>query len=147
MKQIFETRQNQFIISDDPKRLDMNAAYDMLSRSYWAAARPREKNELGFQNSHVFGVYNGTKQIGVARVITDYSIFAYLCDVFIEDEYRGQGLGKWLIETILEHPNLKEVRRWLLVTDDASTLYARYGFEPLPEAEKWMQRLRPFAGE
>lgn len=147
MTPIFETRRAPFTISDDPSRLDMDAICDMLSRSYWAKTRPREKTELSIKHSLTLGMYDGTKQIGVARVITDYALLAYLCDVFIHEDYRGQGLGKWLVETAFDHPDLKEVRRWMLVTDDAGGLYQQYGFETLPEPEKWMQRLQPFAGE
>ena len=147
MPQIFETHRDQFTISANPARLDMDVICDFLSRSYWAKTRPRARTELAIVNSLVFGMYDGAKQIGFARVVTDYSIVAYLCDVFIHEDYRGQGLGKWLIETILAHPDLKEVRRWLLATDDAQSLYQRYGFDALPEPEKWLQRFRPFPNE
>jgi GNAT superfamily N-acetyltransferase len=147
MAQILETRRDSFTISNDPARLDMDAICDLLSRTYWANTRPREKTELGVVNSLTFGVYDGVKQIGVARIITDYSIAAYLCDVVIHEDYRGRGLGKWLVETIFNHPDLIEVRRWLLATDDAKGLYERHGFVQLPEAEKWMQKFRPFKGE
>lgn len=147
MIHFFETQREKITISADPARLDIDIICGFLSRSYWAKTRPREKTELAIANSLVFGVYDGTKQIGVARVVTDYSIVAYLCDVFIHEDYRAQGIGKWLLETIFAHPDVKDVRRWLLSTDDAGSLYQRYGFEALPEPQKWMQRLRPFAGE
>jgi GNAT superfamily N-acetyltransferase len=95
----------------------------------------------------VFGVYEGDKQIGLARVVTDYSIFAYLCDVFIHEDYRAHGLGKWLIQTILEHPDLNDVRRWLLVTNDAHGLYKQYGFTTIEDPERWMQSFKPFPEE
>ena len=147
MKQIMEIHRNQFTISADPARLDMNAVYDFLSRTYWAKTRPRERTDEAFANSLVFGVYEDKQMIGMGRVVTDFSIFAYLCDVFIHENYRRFGLGKWLAQSILEHPDLKDVRRWLLATDDAHGLYRQFGFEQLPEVEKWMQRLRPFPGE
>src|ERR1044071_4419236 len=128
MPQIIETHRDNFTISTDPSRLDLDAIFDFLSRAYWANTRPHERTERAIQNSLTFGVYEGNKQIGVARVVTDYSIFAYLCDVFIHEDYRAHGLGTWLIQTILEHPNLKEVRRWVLVTSDAHGLYKRFGF-------------------
>jgi GNAT superfamily N-acetyltransferase len=142
-----EIHRDQFTISTDPSRLDMNTAHDFLSRSYWAKGRPRERTEQAFANSLVFGVYEGSRQIGMARVVTDYTIVAYLCDVFIHEDYRGHGLGKWLMQSMLEHPDLKHVRRWLLATDDAHGLYRQFGFEPLADVEKWMQRLRPFPNE
>ena len=147
MTQIIEFHRDQFTISTDPSRLDMNAVYDFLSRSYWAKTRPRERTDAAFANSLVFGLYDGDRQIGMGRVITDFSIVAYLGDVFIHEDYRAQGLGKWLVQSILEHPDLKHVRRWLLATDDAHGLYQQFGFEKLSDVEKWMQRLRPFPGE
>lgn len=147
MTQIMEIHRDQFTLSADPSRLDMNAVYDFLSRSYWANTRPRERTDDAFANSLVFGLHEGSRQIGMARVVTDYSIVAYLCDVFIHEDYRGHGLGKWLIQSILEHPRLLHVRRWLLATDDAHGLYQQFDFTQLTEPEKWMQRLRPFPGE
>jgi GNAT superfamily N-acetyltransferase len=142
-----EIHRDQFTISTDSSRLDMNAVYDFLSRSYWAQTRPRERTDKAFANSLVFGIYDNERQIGMARVVTDLSIFAYLCDVFIHEDFRGQGLGKWLMQSILEHPDLKQVRRWLLATDDAHGLYQQFGFEQLTDVQKWMQRIRPFPGE
>jgi GNAT superfamily N-acetyltransferase len=147
MMKTYETRRDNFTVSTDPSRLDMNAVYDFLSRAYWAKGRPRERTDEGFANSLVFGMYDANRPIGVARVITDHSVMAYLCDVFIHEDFRGQGLGKWLVQSILDHPNLKNVRRWLLITDDAQGLYQQFDFGPLTEPEKWMQRLRPFPGE
>ena len=88
--------------------------------------------------------YDGNQQIGVARVVTDYSIFAYLCDVFIHENYRAHGLGKWLIQTIMEHPDLKDIRRWLLVTNDAHELYKQFGFTSIEDPEHWMQNFKRF---
>jgi N-acetylglutamate synthase-like GNAT family acetyltransferase len=119
----------------------------MVSRAYWAKGRPQERTEKAIANSLVFGLYKDHQQIGVARVVTDYSIVAYLCDVFIHEDYRGQGLGKWLVENILSHPDVKNVRRWFLVTSDAHDLYRKYGFGNLNQPEIWMERIRPFAGE
>jgi GNAT superfamily N-acetyltransferase len=147
MKPIFEVQRDQFTISTDPARLDMQAIYDFLAQAYWSKGRPRERTDEGFANSLVFGLYDRERQIGLARVITDYSIVAYLCDVFIDEGYRGNGLGKWLVESVFAHPDLKDVRRWLLVTDDAHELYRRYDFTVLDHVENWMQRLRPFPGE
>jgi GNAT superfamily N-acetyltransferase len=147
MTQMMETHRNQFTISTDPSRLDMNAVYDFLSRSYWAKTRPHERTDVAFANSLVFGLYDENHQIGMGRVVTDFSIVAYLCDVFIHEDYRAHGLGKWLVQSILEHPDLKHIRRWLLATDDAHGLYRQFGFEQLSDVEKWMRRLRPFPGE
>jgi len=143
----FEVHRDRFIISTDPARLDVDAIVDMLSRAYWAVGRPRERTERALQNSLVFGVYEGNRQIGMARVVTDYSIFAYLCDVFIHEDYRGHGLGKWLIQAILEHPDLADMRRWVLVTHDAHELYRQYGFTSIGDPEHWMQNFKLFPGE
>jgi N-acetylglutamate synthase-like GNAT family acetyltransferase len=145
MPQIIETQRDQFTISTDPARLDIDAIVAMLTRAYWAVGRPRERTERAIQNSLVFGVYESNKQIGVARVVSDYSIFAYLCDVFIHEDYRAHGLGKWLIQTILDHPDLKEMRRWVLVTNDAHGLYKQYGFTSIADPEHWMQMFRRFS--
>jgi len=147
MEPIFETRRDEYVISTDPARIDMEVVCDFLARAYWAVGRPRERTERAFTHSLVFGVYDGERQVGLARVVTDYSIVAYLCDVFIHEDYRDQGLGKWLVETVVSHPDLKDVRRWLLATDDAHGLYAKYDFKALDHVENWMQRLRPFPGE
>jgi N-acetylglutamate synthase-like GNAT family acetyltransferase len=147
MSQLLEVHRDQFTISTDPVRLDMDAIVDMLTRAYWAVGRPREKTERAYQNSLVFGVYDGDTQIGMARIITDTSIFAYLCDVFIHEDYRAQGLGKWLMQTILQHPDLVDVRRWLLVTSDAHGLYEQFGFNTIEDPEHWMQVFRRFSQE
>ena len=147
MPQIIETHRDQFTISTDPARLDIDAIYDFLQRAYWANTRPRERTERAIRNSLVFGVYESEKQIGMARVVSDYSIFAYLCDVFIHEDYRSHGLGKWLIQTIMEHPDLKEMRRWVLVTNDAHGLYKQYGFTSIEDPEHWMQNFKRFPEE
>ena len=133
--QIFETHRENFTISTDPARLDLDVIVDMLTRAYWAVGRPRERTERAIRNSLVFGVYDGDKQIGLARVVSDYSIFAYLCDVFIHENYRAHGLGKWLIQTVMEHPDLKEMRRWVLVTTDAHGLYNKFGFTSIEDPD------------
>ena len=143
MPQLLEVHQGRFTISTDQARLDVDAIVDMLTRAYWAIGRSREKSERAIRNSLVFGVYEGDRQIGVARVITDTSIFAYLCDVFIHEDYRGHGLGKWLVRTIIEHPDLVDVRRWLLVTQDAHGLYRQFGFTPIEDPGRWMQSFKP----
>lgn len=138
MQKIFEVKRENFTISTDSTRLDIDAIFDFLSRSYWANDRKRERIERSLGNSLVFGMYDGEKQIGLARVVTDYATFAWLCDVFIDDTYRGKGLGKWLMETILRHPDLQGLSRWLLATRDAHGLYSQFGWKPLEKPERWM---------
>ena len=147
MPQIIEIHRENFTISTDPARLDVDTIVDLLTRAYWAKGRPRERTERAIANSLVFGVYDGMKQIGLARVISDYAVFAYLCDVIIHEDYRAQGLGKWLMETIHSHPDLQGLRRWTLATRDAHELYRQFGWEALASPASWMEILQPFAGE
>ena len=140
MPQIFETHRDNFIISTDPARLDVNAITDMLSRAYWAQGRTRGMIQRYLQHSLTFGLYDGPWQIGLARVVSDYTTFAWLCDVIIHEEYRGQGLGKWLMATIHSHPDLQGLRRWMLATKDAHGLYSQFGWVPLDLPERWMMK-------
>jgi GNAT superfamily N-acetyltransferase len=140
MKRILEAHRDSLVISTDPARLDLDAICDFLSRAYWAQGRPRERIELSMQNSLVFGVYEGERQIGLARVVTDYATFAWVCDVFVDDQYRGRGIGKWLMATLVSHPDLQGLRRFLLATHDAHGLYAQFGFVALSTPERWMER-------
>ena len=147
MPQIIEVKRDNFTISTDPSRLDVDAIADMLTRAYWAKGRPRERTERALDNSLVFGLYNGAKQIGLARIVSDYAVFAYLCDVFIHEDYRALGLGKWLMETVHAHPDLQGLRRWVLATHDAHGLYKQYGWTPLENPDNWMEILNRFSGE
>ncbi|MBC7446693.1 MAG: GNAT family N-acetyltransferase [Hymenobacteraceae bacterium] len=134
----------RFLISTDPARLDLGVVHDYLThRSYWAKGSTREKNERAAAHSLCFGVYEvaSGQQVGYARVVTDYTVFAYLCDVFVLEEFRGHGLGKWLVKTVLSHPEISNPRRWVLGTADAHGLYAQHGFGPLPTPERWMVKL------
>lgn len=138
-----------YTISTDPARLDLDVIHGYLSRSYWAGARPRDVIEHSLRHSLNFGIYytdpiapNHEVQVGLARVITDYATFAYFCDVFVLEEHRGQGLGKWLIETVTNDPAIKDVARMMLATRDAHGLYSQYGFEPTARPEIWMERIR-----
>jgi GNAT superfamily N-acetyltransferase len=139
-----EYQRDSFIISTDRDRLDVDAIHTFLStNSYWAQDRSRSVVEISIANSFCFGLYQGWKQIGFARVVTDYATFAWLCDVFIQKAYRGYGLGKWLVQSILHHPVVYSLRRVLLATRDAHGLYNKYGgFEPLRAPDRWMERLR-----
>jgi GNAT superfamily N-acetyltransferase len=141
---IDEWHRGEYIISTDPARLDTGMIHDYLSgSSYWAQGRPLEKVCRSIENSLPFGVYKGGKQIGFARVVTDYATFAWLADVFVLPEFRGEGIGKWMIGVIVDHPLLPGLRRWVLATKDAHGLYAQYGFKPLQSPERFMER---FAG-
>jgi GNAT superfamily N-acetyltransferase len=140
MAEIIESHRDTLLVSTDPSHLDPVAITDMLSHAYWAKDRTREVIAQSIKNSLVFGVYDSNRQIGLARVVTDFATFAWLCDVFILEEYRGRGIGKWLMETILAHPDLQGLRRFLLATRDAQELYSRYGFTPLHNPSRWMEK-------
>ena len=139
MTQLLETHRDQFTISTDRARLDINAIADMLTRAYWAKGRTPEVIARYLQYSLAFGLYDGERQIGLARIISDYTTFAYLCDVIIHEEYRGRGLGKWLMETIHGHPDLQSLRRWALITNDAHGLYQQFGWTLIANPERWME--------
>ena len=142
-----EYQRDGYTISTDPARLDVTAIHRFLTElSYWAQERPLEVVQRSIENSLNFGIYCGSEQVGFARVVTDYATFAWLCDVIILPEHRGQGLSKWLVDCIVNHPDLKKIRRLMLATRDAHELYRKYGgFEPLPSPERWMQRFNPDA--
>src|ERR1700761_4196593 len=131
-----------FSISTDKSLLDFDVIYRFLSEdSYWSQGIPAEKLKRAIENSLCFGVYIRNTQVGFTRVITDKATFAYLCDVFILPGYRGLGLSKWLIQTIIAYPELQGLRRWSLATADAHGLYRQFGFNPLVKPERWMEIL------
>ncbi len=140
----FEAQRGAYRISTDPALLDIGVIHEWLStQSYWAQGRSYEVVAQAIAHSLCFGVYRGSEQAGFARVVTDYATFGWLCDVFILDAHRGQGLGTWLVETVVAHPQLAEMRLLILATRDAHTLYARHGdFVPLEQADRWMLRRR-----
>ena len=142
---IVEHQRDNYTISTDPARLDLTAIHHFLSElSYWAKGRSMDVIQRSIENSLNFGVYCGDRQIGFARVVTDYATFAWLCDVFIDPEHRQAGLGKWLVECITNHPDLVHLRRIMLATKDAHELYRRYGgFTPLTNPDRWMERFNP----
>jgi GNAT superfamily N-acetyltransferase len=139
-----EWRRGEHLISTDRSRLNLGIIHDFLSTSYWAAGVPEDVVRRSVENSLVFGVYRGEEQVGFARVVTDYATFAYLADVFVLEAHRGRGLGKWLIEVVLSHPDLRGLRRWLLATGDAHELYRKYGFAELAQAGIFMEIHTPY---
>ena len=132
-----------YTISTDKGRLDLSVIHDFLDASYWAAGRSVETIRRSIEHSLPFGVYKGDKQIGFARVITDYATFAWIADVFVLEEHRGLGLSKWLMDVIIAHPELQGFRRWVLATKDAHELYRKFGFIELARPERWMERRDP----
>jgi N-acetylglutamate synthase-like GNAT family acetyltransferase len=127
-------------ISTDNKKLQINVIHDFLSHSYWAEEIPIDIVQRSIDNSLCFGVYKEDRQVGFARVITDYATFGYLADVFIIEEERGKGLSKWLMECIMSHPELQGIRNICLMTRDAHELYRKFGFKNIPVPENFMAK-------
>ncbi|HWS17809.1 MAG TPA: GNAT family N-acetyltransferase [Candidatus Elarobacter sp.] len=130
---------SDYEISTDPTRVDIRMVYEFLTNAYWAKEIPVETVRRSIENSICFGVYHGRQQVGFARIISDRATFAYLADVFILPAYRGRGLSRWLMECIVGHPDLQGLRRWMLVTQDAHGLYAKFGFTAIKNSEPWME--------
>jgi GNAT superfamily N-acetyltransferase len=128
-------------VDADKSRLDLAMIHDFLVRSHWAAGIPFAVMQRAIENSLAFGLYRDGRQIGFARVVTDQATFAYLADVFVVEAERGNGLGRLLVETILAHPDLQGLRRWLLGTRDAQSLYRRCGFAEPPAPFSFLERL------
>jgi GNAT superfamily N-acetyltransferase len=142
----YEVRRGETLVSDDPARLDLGVVHGFLATSYWAAGIPEEVVRRAIAGSLCFGLYRsggegGERQIGFARAVTDRATFAYLADVFVLAEERGRGLGTFLVEAVMAHPDLQGLRRWSLVTRDAHALYRKLGFAPLALPERHMERL------
>jgi GNAT superfamily N-acetyltransferase len=139
-----EWHQGDYTISTDDERLDLPLIHDFISnRSYWGQGRKVEIVKRALEHSFNFGLYKDSRQVGFARVVTDFATFAWVADVFVLEEFRGQGLAKWLMQVILSHEDLQGFRRWVLATRDAHNLYARFGFIPLHRPERWMERPDP----
>lgn len=136
-----EWQRGEYTISTNNDRLSIQLIHDFISnQSYWGQGRRIETVQRALENSLNFGLYKKNQQIGFARVVTDYCTFAWLADVFVIDEYRGQGLSKWLMEVIMNHPQLAGMRRWVLATRDAHGLYKQFGFVEMLQPERWMER-------
>jgi N-acetylglutamate synthase-like GNAT family acetyltransferase len=133
-----------FLISTDKTKLDVVAIHDFLSKhSGWSDNIPFDRVRLSIEHSLNFGLFHHGKQIGFARIISDFSTIAYLGDIYILDQYRGQGLSKKLMDAVIGHPNLQGLRRWILLTSTADWLYEKYGFNKLPKPELYMERYNP----
>jgi GNAT superfamily N-acetyltransferase len=134
-----EWRRGQYRVSTDSYRLDMADTAAFLAESYWARDIPEAVVQRSVDGSIAFGVYEGDRQVGFARVVTDRATFAWVGDVFIHESHRGRGLGLWLMRCVLAHPELQELRRWLLASSSARDLYRRLGFAPLAAPERFME--------
>jgi GNAT superfamily N-acetyltransferase len=170
---IVETRRGEFVISTDRARLDLDVIHGFLTNCYWAKGIPRDIVRCSIERSLCFGVYDASAheiprlakearhgapdarskaprsgalkypQVGFARVVSDFATVAYLGDVFVLESHRGRGLSKWLMECIVQHPALQNLRRWILLTRDAHGLYSKYGFTPVKAPERYMELHRP----
>jgi GNAT superfamily N-acetyltransferase len=137
----YERSRGSLTVSTDRTRLDIDLVHRVLGATYWAGGIPREVVERSIDGSVAFGLYDGVEQIGFARVVTDLATYAYLSDVFVVEHRRGNGLGDWLIESIMLHPELQGLRRFALFTRDAATLYARHGFTAATGPSGYMEIL------
>jgi ribosomal protein S18 acetylase RimI-like enzyme len=138
-----------YSLTADRRRIDVDATHAFLTRCFWARGISRELVAKSIEHSLCFGVFDKEAQVAFARVVTDYSTYAYLCDVYVLEEYRGQGLGKWMIDFVMKHPELQGLRRFQLVTRDAHGLYTRFGFQSPENPERQMEIFRPglYSGE
>jgi len=139
-----EWRRGEFEISTDLARVDLPTVHAFLTKeTYWSPGVPIDVVRRSLEGSIAFGLYYGGEQVGFTRVVSDRATFAWICDVFVLDAYRGQGLGKWLMECVMTHPDLQGLRRWMLATRDAHGLYEQSGFTELHDATKFMERWDP----
>jgi len=129
------------IISDDKTKLDIELIHNFLTTSYWAEGRTIEAVKKSIEHSICFGVYKEDNQIGFARIVTDYTVIAYLMDVFILEEYRGKGFSKLLLTRIFEDDRFKRIKKWMLATKDAHSLYAQFGFSGIKNPDRLMEKV------
>jgi GNAT superfamily N-acetyltransferase len=137
---LVEQRRNALLLSTDRARVDLDAVLAMLHRSHWGGSVTRDILERAIDNSITVGVYDGETQLGFARVVTDLTTYAYLTDVIVAESARGQGIGSWMVEAIIAHPDLQGLRRIALLTRDAQTLYAKFGFTTDTPVSTYMER-------
>lgn len=140
---VSEWKRGDFVVTCDPHRQHLDVIHGFLSRSYWAKGVPEETVRRSMQNSLCFALLHRERQVGFARVISDFATIAYLGDVFVLEAFRGQGLSKWLMECVSSHPDLQGLRRWVLATSDAHGLYAQFGFTALAKPEVFMEKHNP----
>jgi len=137
---VMEYRHGEFLLSTSRKRLNLDVVHGFLTKCYWAHGIPREVVARSIEHALCFGIYDGEgAQVGFARVISDFATIAYLGDVFVLEKHRGRELGKWLMECIVQHPALQNLRRWILTTRDAHGLYSQFGFTPVTAPERYME--------
>ncbi|MBA9079286.1 GNAT family N-acetyltransferase [Rufibacter quisquiliarum] len=135
--------EQSYLLSFDKELLQLEVIHGFLSQTYWSPGIPKETVARAVEHSLCVGVYFEGRQAGFARLVTDYTTFAYLCDVFVLEEHQRKGLAKWMVQALQAHPELQGLRRWMLATADAHALYAQCGFTPLTQPERFMQVHQP----
>lgn len=143
VSETYEKRQGPFLVSDDRSRLDLDVIHGFLRTAYWSIDVPADVVRRAIEGSLCFGLFEHDRQVGFARAITDRATYAYLADVFVLSSHRGRGLGRWLVECVMAHPDLQGLRRFSLVTRDAHELYRPFGFEPLANPDRYLERFAP----
>ncbi len=140
---IWEERRGEYAVTTDPSRVDVDVVHGYLARAYWSQGIPREIVERAVPRSLCFTLLEGDRQIGFARVVTDHTTYAYICDVFVLESHQGKGLGTWLMQCVVKYPEIKGLRRCQLVTRDAHELYRRVGFTEISKPERHMELVAP----
>jgi len=143
MHKVIESRQDDYLMSTDPAKLDAEAVHAFLTTAYWCQGISLGLLKKALANSLCFGIYHKGRQVGLSRVVTDYATYAYLCDVYVLEEHRGKGLGHWMVECVMTHPELQNLRRFTLATRDAHGIYAAFGFTSPKAPERQMERHDP----
>ena len=141
-EEIYRRHKDRFTLTTDRSTLDLDIVHAYLVRSYWKEGVAKERIARYIQHSLCFILLDNGQQIGFARAVTDHTDFAYLADVFILEAYQGQGLGKWMLSAILEHPDFQELGMFLLATRDAHGFYRQFGFEEIENSQRWM--IKPY---
>ena len=139
-RQTLHEEREGYLLSDDPKLIDVDKVHSWISdQSYWANGRSREMMVRALEGSHPIGVYRGTEQVAICRMVTDGATFAWLCDLFVDASVRAIGIGTWLANSCVAWANAMDIKRVLLVTRDAHEVYVRVGFAPLEDGSRWME--------
>jgi N-acetylglutamate synthase-like GNAT family acetyltransferase len=141
--QTIEQRRDNLVLSDDRELVDLDVVHNFLRQSYWSEGVPIDVVRRSVENSLCFGVYDNDNQVAFARVVSDFSTFAYIADVFVLEGYRGRGISKWIMAAIMHHPSLQGLRRWMLLTQDAHRLYRQFGFDSVSSPERIMEITAP----